>query len=392
MLPHELLQILSTKSKSLSLSLSCVFSTTLRRTFINLQRASGWRCVIALTITRTVSIVHGVDFSKWGLAAVKSSLIVLILALAAQPNGETFPEPKPISLTEGSFFVGREPYPMYVEYFTPARRTHQTPIVLIHGGATSGAVYVSTPDGREGWAIYFVRHGWKVYVVDWPGHGRSPMPEEYPTMSLRRVVDATLELLNRIGPAVVLTHSMSGVVGWKLAETVPKQVAAIVSIATGPPVNMPKGSFPAISAIHNSFVPTGSGSYFPEDKPVRYKLGAAKQAYASTALFPLEALDEFYATLVPESPRALNEVFNKDGMGITVDPKKFAIVPQVLITGDEDPRHSNVVDEGTARFVGAEHIYLADVGMRGHGHMMMIEKDNQKIAQLIIDWLVKKGF
>jgi pimeloyl-ACP methyl ester carboxylesterase len=322
---------------------------------------------------------------------VKFRLIVLILALATLTNGNTLLDSKPISLSMGNFFVGQEPYPMYVEYFTPARPTHQTPIVLIHGGATTGAVYVSTPDGREGWAMYFVRHGWKVYVVDWPGHGRSPMPEQYSTMSLRRVVDANLVLLNKIGPAVLLTHSMSGVVGWKLAETAPKQVAAIVSIATGPPANMPTGSFPAISAIRNSFVPTGDGSYFAEDKPVRYKLDAAKQAYASTALFPVETLDQFYATLVPESPRALNEVFNKDGMGITIDPKKFAILPQVLITGDEDPRHSRVVDEGTARFVGAEHIYLADVRMRGHGHMMMIEKGNQKIAQLIIDWLSKKG-
>src|ERR1019366_9884382 len=73
-----------------------------------------------------------------GLPLVKSSLIVLILALATLANGDTSPEPKPISLTVGSFFVGREPYPMYVEYFTPARPTHQTPIVLIHGGATTG--------------------------------------------------------------------------------------------------------------------------------------------------------------------------------------------------------------------------------------------------------------
>ncbi|WP_148213137.1 hypothetical protein [Methylocella silvestris] len=31
----------------------------------------------------------------------------------------------------------------------------------------------TTPDGREGWATYFTRHGFKVYVVDFPGRGRA---------------------------------------------------------------------------------------------------------------------------------------------------------------------------------------------------------------------------
>ena len=322
---------------------------------------------------------------------LKTSLIVLILTVTTIAKSDSLPRTKIVDPAVSSFFVGHEPYPMYVEYFAPARLVHKNPIVLIHGGATTGAVYVSTPDGREGWAPYFVRHGWRVYVEDWPGHGRSPMPDEFPTMSMRRVVDANLALLNKIGPAVLLTHSMSGVVGWKVAETAPEHVVAIVSIATGPPTNMPKGSFPAIAAIHNSFVPRGTGMYFDEDKPVRYTIDAAKQAYGSTAQFPVDAFDQFYPTLVPESPRALNEVFDKDGQGITVDPKKFATLPQVLITGDEDPRHSRAVDNGTARFVGAEHIYLGDVGIRGHGHMMMIEKDNLKIAELILDWLSKKG-
>jgi len=133
--------------------------------------------------------------------------------------------------TEGNFFVGREPYPTYVEYLIPTTSTHKTPIILIHGGEHTGAGYVSTPDGRDGWAKYFVGHGWTTYVVDWPEHGRSPMPEEFPTMSLRRIVDDNVELLRRVGRAVILVHSLSGAPGWKLCETVPNEVAAIVGIA-----------------------------------------------------------------------------------------------------------------------------------------------------------------
>ena len=44
---------------------------------------------------------------------------------------------------------------------------------MVHGGSMSGTNYTGTPDGREGWAQYFVRQGYAVYVVDQPGRGRS---------------------------------------------------------------------------------------------------------------------------------------------------------------------------------------------------------------------------
>src|SRR5207253_6889521 len=70
---------------------------------------------------------------------------------------------------EGSPMVGH----MYVEYMIPARRTHPYPIVMVHGGGQTGTNFTGTPDGREGWAQYFVRRGYAVYVVDQPGRGRS---------------------------------------------------------------------------------------------------------------------------------------------------------------------------------------------------------------------------
>jgi len=145
------------------------------------------------------------------------------------------------AFSEGNFFVGPEPFPMYVEYFLPAKATHKIPIVLVHGCCTTGAGFVTTPDGREGWAKYFVEKGWKTYVVDHPGQGRSPMPENYPTMSLQRAVDDSVVLLKKIGPAIFIVHSIGGMIGWKLCDTVPDQVAAMIGVAPVPPANMPKG-------------------------------------------------------------------------------------------------------------------------------------------------------
>ena len=53
------------------------------------------------------------------------------------------------------------------------KRSGRVPIVMIHGSQQTGANFLGTPDGRPGWAAYFVRHGWPVYVIDQPGRGKS---------------------------------------------------------------------------------------------------------------------------------------------------------------------------------------------------------------------------
>src|SRR5688572_463327 len=62
--------------------------------------------------------------------------------------------------TDGTYFAGQ----MYVEYQIPARRRHPYPIVMWHGNGQSGCNFTGTPDGREGWAQYFLRRGYAVYV------------------------------------------------------------------------------------------------------------------------------------------------------------------------------------------------------------------------------------
>lgn len=67
---------------------------------------------------------------------------------------------------------------MYVHYRVPVEKKHPWPIVLVHGGGLTGATYETTPDGREGWDTYFVRKGFTVYVVDEPGRGRAGFDPE----------------------------------------------------------------------------------------------------------------------------------------------------------------------------------------------------------------------
>ena len=75
--------------------------------------------------------------------------------------------------TARNVFVGGQQ--MYVEYMIPAQVRHPFPVVLVHGGGGQGTDWMGTPDGRPGWFQYLVQEGYKVYVVDRPGHGRSPI-------------------------------------------------------------------------------------------------------------------------------------------------------------------------------------------------------------------------
>ena len=74
-------------------------------------------------------------------------------------------------LARGTVVNGKQ---MYVEYMIPAVLKHPYPIVMVHGGGGQGTDWMGTPDGRPGWAHYFVQEGYAVYMVDRPGHGRSP--------------------------------------------------------------------------------------------------------------------------------------------------------------------------------------------------------------------------
>ena len=111
-------------------------------------------------------------------------------ASAAPLAAQAAAAPVPLDIAEWSFFwVGVERAElargtvvngkqMYVEYQIPAQVRHPYPIVLVHGGGGQGLDWLLTPDGRPGWATLLLQEGYKVYIVDRPGHGRSPYHPE----------------------------------------------------------------------------------------------------------------------------------------------------------------------------------------------------------------------
>src|SRR5262249_7865097 len=121
------------------------------------------------------------NVSRWRSTALAIAAAAMLAALSI---GAAQAEDPPYALArDGFFYVGGKPVTvngrtyisgqMYVDVRIPAKQTHPYPIVMVHGGTRSATTYFGTPDGREGWAQYFVRQGYAVYVVDQPGRGRS---------------------------------------------------------------------------------------------------------------------------------------------------------------------------------------------------------------------------
>ena len=69
----------------------------------------------------------------------------------------------------GDFWVGQ----MYVQYIKLAEPKAKYPLMLWHGGGLAGSCWETTPDGREGWQMYFLRAGHDVYVSDSVERGRA---------------------------------------------------------------------------------------------------------------------------------------------------------------------------------------------------------------------------
>ena len=276
--------------------------------------------------------------------------------------------------------------------------THlRTPLLFVHGGSHTGACFIETPDGRDGWARRAAERGRTSYVIDWPGHGRSHSAVPIHELSMQHVADAIVELLADIGPAILVTHSMGGVVGWRAAELAHDNVRAIVAIAPGPPANLqPDLGSAEIEHIRDTdpqrYAELGRPTAMPTHAAIQPVRETALAMWANTSRFPMDAVDGYLGALVNESPRAMNERSNLDGAGLRVSgPQALAGIPIVVITGDSDPRHPRVTDEGIAKYFGADYIWLADRGMAGHGHMMMIEHGNDAVADLFLAWLNAHG-
>lgn len=314
----------------------------------------------------------------------------------------------------GSVFRG----PMYVDW-ERTTSADATPVVLVHGGGGQGTDYRATPDGRPGWAPLLVDQGFDVYVVDRPGHGRSPhdpaiMGPLAPTWGaeiLREVFlgapdgplppntrwpgakdgsddifdqffasqgplsadvsvmhalerDRLVALLERIGPAVLLAHSAGGPGAFLAADSRPDLVRAFVAVETlGPPfLGQPQ-----------------TGMTLP------WGLAAAPMNWDP----PAANVSDLKVQVTEEGPvpKALQE-----------EPARklpnLAQVPVAIVTSHASPFRffdGHLQDFLDQAGCTSTLLRLEDAGITGNGHGMMLETNNAEVLGVITDWLAVQG-
>lgn len=329
-----------------------------------------------------------------GFLRTSAGFAVGTSALAASAVRATSPRQQEAIQSRSGFMANPS---TYYDMLSPAQRTDKPPMVLIHGGAHTGSCFMTTADGRPGWAYAFATRGYEVVVPDWPGIGRSGyVPFE--ALSGELVVQGLGQVLRSLDrPAIVMTHSMSGPFGWKLLELYGDRIASLVAIAPGGPGN--------VSA------PTEFLSVTPEFAEVRLAPGApvlkvnrkqpfvpeaawaSKKLVAGSTRFPREHLDAYLRQLNVIPPRLLLERVNFENSAPRVrDFKWYQDKRVALIVGTEDPDHTPQIDRPIVDWLNkngakAEFIELASKGVRGNGHMMMLESNSDQLADGIVAWL-----
>jgi pimeloyl-ACP methyl ester carboxylesterase len=321
----------------------------------------------------------------------------------------------------------------YVHWRKPSGVCRPYPIVMVHGGGQTGLNFEGTPDGRQGWMEYFVHSGFAVYVMDQPASGRSPyqpevqgplmalgMPhcqrrltspeqfEQRPTAHLHTqwpgtglpgdpifdqfiasqvssLADRRLSeelgrragacLLDRIGPAVLLTHSQSGAIGWQIADARPGLVKGIIALEPfGPPFYDVIEVGPRELQIYGGLTrPFGITT-----QPLTYAPGLSPSA---------TGIEHQPAEIPRASPTNVCYLQQEPARQLS----NLSGVPVLVITA-EASYHSSY-DHCTVKFleqagVGVDHWRLEDFGIRGNGHMMMLEMNSLDVAALLRRWLV----
>jgi len=187
--------------------------------------------------------------------------------------------------------------------------------------------------------------------------------------------DAAVALLDKIGPAIVLTHSQSGAYGFLIADARPKLVKALISIEpNGPPVYETDLKGPP-----DWFADTG------KRKP--YGLGLVPLTYDP----PLKAEEElaFVRQDKPDAPGLVRG-------WLQAEPARklpnLAKVPMLIVVAEAS--YHAAFDHVTAHYleqavVSVTFVRLEDIGIRGNGHMMMLEKNSDQIAGVLADWVKK---
>lgn len=268
----------------------------------------------------------------------------------------------------GSYCAGQ----LYVQEYRLAEPRHPHPVLLWHGGGMSGAQWESTPDGRQGWLWRLLQSGYDVFVADAPERGRASWamyPQIYDAAPIFRSKEEAWHLF-RIGPA-----------NGYAPRGQPRRAH-------------PGQQFPAdaFDTFAKQFVPR----WLAHDAMA---LDAYRQLLdlAGPCIVIGHSQGGGYATqLARECPGPIRAVVAVEPTG-TPERVDGSLPPQLLVWGDHFDHHDTwqryraQTDAywDALRRAGrrADVLDLPAAGIAGNSHFCMLDRNSDRIAELIVDWL-----
>jgi hypothetical protein len=274
---------------------------------------------------------------------------------------------------------------MYVEYMIPQGGT-KVPVVMVHGGGLSGKSYETTPDGRMGWDEYFVRQGHAVYNVDQAARARSGHdvtlfnrvrqgilpPTAQPSMNRQSDEGAWTGFRFGPTPGVPFPDTQFPV---EAADEFSKQATTTLNVL----LPVPDSNFKALS-----------------DLAIKLK-GAVIMGHSQSGFFPVEAV-------LTDSTGIKGAIVLESGGCNTSAPfytdaqiAKLATVPILVEFNDHldaDPSRvagfnncNAFIARINAAGGNAQMLWPPALGIHGNTHMVMLDKNNLQIADLILKWI-----
>ncbi|WP_029001023.1 hypothetical protein [Azohydromonas australica] len=328
------------------------------------------------------------------------------LSATAQKFSDLQQSSSPLVLkSQGSFYVGGETVTqtaaeiglygpgslvinqMYVQYMVPNGRP-KVPVVMVHGATLSGKTYETTPDGRMGWAEYFVRKGHGVYNTDQVSRARSGFNQAP---------------YNDVRAGIVPPQTQANI--WRIAAE-----NAWVRFRFGPTYGtpFPDTQFP-IAAMEefakqavpdlNTSLPAANPTFKALSELAIQLNGAVLMAHSQGGRFPFEA-----ALIDPSGVKGMIAVEPGGCNGVVYTADQIAALaklPILVVFGDHltAPQVFSFVwkvqyddckvfiDRINAAGGKARMLYPPDLGIRGNTHMIMQDKNNIQIADLIMQWI-----
>lgn len=292
-------------------------------------------------------------------------------------------------------FYSNHPYNIYVEALgNPSDHA----MLFIPGGYHTGVCYLTTPDGRPGWATLAAEQGHYALVTDIPGTGRSAS-HVFEHIDGQFVIDAYAEFIRSLpGTVTIFVHSMSGFIGFKLAEMLPGKIIRVVAIEPSMPGNIHEPASPETESTEYVQL-TYRGLPFNID--MTKATHASERAIArfttegsKKLLFPkhvANALAQYRASLCTAHPKLLYELLNVNGSKPSLNNPGRLKNTRVLIVTTDDPLHVDddpkIVDFLRRHDVEVTFWRDGEHGTGGNSHMMMVEQNNHDLFAEIVTWI-----